>query len=134
MDIKCSEIFEFDRLRFYLEDKAIARELAVTPQLKDNRRWMVSEIDNQIVGFVGVDAIKNCTFPFKGAGAELKHFYILPDYRRQGIGSKLLAKVIEELNCNIKAVILPSTTAFYEQHGFVKHGNRGKYLIVARLT
>lgn len=134
MEVKCSEIFEFDRLRSYLEDKAIAKELAITPKLKDNRRWMVAEIDNQIVGFVGVDSIKNCTFPFKGKGMELKHFYVLPSYRRQGIGSKLLNWTVDYIGGNIKAIILPSTTGFYERHGFVKHGNRGKYPIVARLT
>lgn len=132
--IRCFEIFELDCLQPYLADKSIVKELGITPKHKDNRRWLVAMSGNHIAGFVGIDPIKNCLFPFKGKGVQLKHFYVLPDYRRQGIGSKLLAKVIDLCKCNIKATILPSTIGFYERHGFIQHGNNGQYPIVARLT
>jgi GNAT superfamily N-acetyltransferase len=132
--IRCFEIIDLNLLQPYFTDKSIIKELGIVPKHKDNRRWLVAMSDDRIAGFVGIDPIKNCLFPFRGEGVQLKHFYVLPDYRCQGIGSKLLTKVIDLCKCNIKATILSNTIGFYERHGFIQHGNNGQYPIVARLT
>lgn len=83
-------------------------------------------VDNELVGICGLWII---TKFYVGKHIEPDNVYMLPEYRRQGLGKKLLTWVygyglsrgciISELNCYIAN---ETGNDFWEQEGFVKIG------------
>ena len=78
--------------------------------------------DGRLVGIIRV----------VGDGASIvfvQDLLVLPEYRRRGIGSRLLDYVIRHYNDVYQMELLtddnPETTAFYQSHGFVKVGDAG---------
>lgn len=78
--------------------------------------------DDKLVGIIRV----------VGDGASIvfvQDLLVLPEYRRRGIGSRLLDHVIRHYNDVYQMELLtddnPETTAFYRSHGFVKVGDAG---------
>jgi putative acetyltransferase len=78
---------------------------------EDTERW-VAEEDGKIVGFGD----------YVPEEADITGIYIHPDYLRQGIASKLLAKIEEDAReRSIEKLSLISTVSakeFYEEHGY----------------
>ncbi len=82
--------------------------------------------DNELIGICGLWII---TKLYVGKHIEPDNVFILPDYRRQGLGRKLLdwvygyglsqGCIASELNCYISN---ETGEAFWEQEGFVKIG------------
>ena len=82
-----------------------------------------AEVNGKVVGMVGV---------YWGHGATRRHvanmfgMYVVPDYRKQGIGARLLSEVINVQRADtniskIKTEVVGGNTAatkLYEQHGF----------------
>ena len=61
--------------------------------------WLIYEENNKIIGFINYDIIYD--------KSEIEYIYVLEEYRRQNIASKLLNQMIEELNQkNIKNITL----------------------------
>lgn len=70
--------------------------------------------DDILVGVIGVQELTEITL--------IRHLYVLPDYQRQGIGTKLLERAIEHASSNM---ILVGTweagtwaIRFYQTNGF----------------
>ena len=95
--------------------------------LTQNRKYIVAKLGNgEIVGFAGI--LINLDV------VEIMNIVVRKSYRCQGIGKKLLKKIIEisketnlesinlEVNCNNIAAI-----KLYEKNGFNKIGIRKKY-------
>lgn len=79
--------------------------------------WYIYELDHQIIGFINYDSIYE--------QAELEYIYVLPEYRNKGIATKLLEKMIDDLQSkNIKSITLEvrcnndEAIKFYEKNGF----------------
>jgi GNAT superfamily N-acetyltransferase len=71
--------------------------------------WVAASAD-QIVGFAALD------------DHELDHLYLHPDWRRRGVGSKLLGLITEQSPQELELKVFQRNTAardFYERHGFV---------------
>lgn len=95
---------------------------------KDNvyTNWLIYEIDNKIVGFINYDSIYD--------KSEIEYIYVLDKYRRSGIATELLNKMLEELNNKgIKNVTLEVNSNnrqainFYEKNGFKNVAIRKNY-------
>lgn len=78
--------------------------------------------DGRLVGIIRV----------VGDGASIvfvQDLLVLPEYRRRGIGSRLLDQVIRHYNDVYQMELLtddtPETKAFYQSHGFVKVEDAG---------
>ena len=72
------------------------------------------EIDGEVVGVMGFEPVKDVTL--------IRHAYVLPEWQRQGIGSRLLEYLMGLVNTHR---LLVGTWAaafwaidFYEKHGF----------------
>ena len=87
---------------------------------------LVAELGGSLSGFVV------CRFVV-GEG-EILNVAVAPSHRRKGVGSKLLAEVMEEAKANrVQRVYLEvresngGAITFYEKHGFAKSGRRTSY-------
>ncbi len=94
----------------------------VGPPTGQERTWsrliqdgclFVAEVDEQVVGFGGIDI---------EAVEPLKWLYVLPEYQSAGIGSKLL-KELEDAGWSrglsaIRLHAAPNAVDFYQRHGY----------------
>lgn len=94
-------------------------------QAPGRKRWLVAEVDDQIVGYARVG-------PTKDDGKEvglLYLLYVLPEYWNRGIGKTLLLQAIDDLiDLGQKEAILwvlqdnARAREFYESQGWVPDG------------
>ena len=82
------------------------------------------EVNRELVGVMGFEPIKDVTL--------IRHAYVLPEWQRQGIGSKLLN--------HLKGLVTTSrllvgtwadahwATSFYQKHGFILLPNKDELL------
>jgi [ribosomal protein S18]-alanine N-acetyltransferase len=87
---------------------------------------LVAEVDRQVCGFLVVRLID--------AEAEILNLAVEPLEREKGIGSLLLAAIVEESQRRqVERIFLEvresnhAAIAFYQAHGFWKTGERKKY-------
>jgi N-acetylglutamate synthase-like GNAT family acetyltransferase len=72
------------------------------------------EVDGELVGIMGLEPIKDVTL--------IRHAYVLPQWQKKGIGSKLLNHLSELVNT--PRLLVGTWTAarwaieFYQKHGF----------------
>jgi GNAT superfamily N-acetyltransferase len=69
-------------------------------------------IDNNLVGFCGVLKYAN--------KAIMKNAFVLPKYRGNRYGEKMLLARINMLKCKIEATCTPMSLRYYLQNGFVQ--------------
>jgi len=92
----------------------------------DNGTIFVAEVDNQIVGYAVCWIAKRPPYLYKvDRIGYISDVFVEEQYRRRGIGSALLGKILEWFkNKNIKYVELSvlvkneKAIKFYEKHGF----------------
>lgn len=63
-------------------------------QIEENNRIFVALEDEQIIGFIFYAKTTNVTY---NVAAEIRSVYILPDFQRRGIGTKLFECVVDEI-------------------------------------
>ena len=83
------------------------------------RRWLaidgivVAEENNQVIGFGGIDVT---------AGEQLRWVYLLPEFQRSGIGSKILHELeTVAWTSGLRSIRLhanPDAIEFYSRHGY----------------
>ena len=88
--------------------------------------WLVAEIDGALAGYIGSQSVLG--------ESDVMNIAVSPDYRRQGIGEKLVLALVEELkklgnHCLSLEVRLSNTPArtLYEKLGFLEVGRRPNY-------
>ncbi|MFX1388500.1 MAG: GNAT family N-acetyltransferase [Promethearchaeota archaeon] len=100
----------------------------------DFMSWL-AEINNQIIATSGLSFMQKPPhfINITGKFAYIMNMYTKPEWRKKGIGSKLLEKLIEEIKKkSINSVILHSTEAgraLYEKYGF-KESDGDKEMIL----
>lgn len=102
-------------------EKSISSELGNPLSL-----WMVAVDEGKVVGYVGSQSVLGWS--------DMMNLAVSPNYRRQGIGEKLVALLEEELR-NRKNTCLTlevrvsnhSAIALYEKLGFTSVGRRPNY-------
>ena len=124
--VEIQKLAELAIVEPFFGDKKIKKELGLNI-CDRGYQWFAALFDGKVAGFVSVASIKNGTFPFKGSGVELKHFYVLPEYRGKGIGKKLMQGILEQYQRPIKATVTPESKPFYERFGFEQVFQYGKY-------
>jgi len=85
--------------------------------------WWVALEDDQVVGFAALA-------PQHDDSAELRHAYVMPEHRGQGLYCKLLEARIEygrEHFARLYTVATDASKPGLEAHGFVEIGKRGRY-------
>lgn len=93
--------------------------------------WLVCEKDNQVVGYVGSQTVL--------PEADIMNIAVLPEYRKQGIGEKLmlsLASVLQErgvtsITLEVRVSNVPAIS-LYEKLGFSQVGKRPGYYLHPR--
>ncbi len=100
---------------------------------RDKDGFMIAEENNKIAGFIAVDAN---WVNYKGEKIlEIHELFVLPEFRRKGIASKLLNKALEygiKKGLNKAELWVGKTNYrainFYKQFGFEEIGVWGKWL------
>jgi GNAT superfamily N-acetyltransferase len=90
-------------------------------------RFMVGELDNKKI-------VANCAMIFQGESCWIGFMGVLPEFQRQGIGSKLFERLIEEaFRLNSKSIDLYATEKgeqVYRKYGFQKLYSASMYTIL----
>jgi len=84
---------------------------------KDDILFYVVEIDNKIIGFSIVNLNKSL------GKAEIENIYVLPEYRKNKIGTSILDEILRELrarNYDNVNCLADEATDFYRRYGFTK--------------
>ncbi|MEM3833213.1 MAG: GNAT family N-acetyltransferase [Thermoprotei archaeon] len=116
---------EFDALLKVRDDVRERTKAYVTNAIKDkNSLVLVAEYGNKIIGLLKAD-IKERLFNDPSVEGYIIEFYIMPEYRKQGLGTELLQLAIEKLRqrgAQIIAAEFPSqnkiAVEFYTKQGF----------------
>ena len=100
--------------RIYVETTGANR----TPdwdRLIQSEGLIVAAVANQIIGFGGIDVT---------AADQLKWLYILPEYQKSGLGSKILQQLeMIGWRCGLQRLQVHAAAGavgFYERHGYVQ--------------
>lgn len=87
---------------------------------KEDVLFYVVELKNKIIGFTIVNLNKSL------GKAEIENIYILPKYRKNGIGKQLLKEILKSLkerSYNNVNCLADEAIGFYEYNGFTKGKN-----------
>lgn len=116
------EVMEIDRACF---PEPWSEKSFVDEMENDNTAYFVAKED-RILGYAGIW----CVFE----NADITNIAVSPDFRRQGVGEKLLLALVTEAKIrgadNIRLEVRANNTAaimLYEKCGFSKIGVRKKY-------
>lgn len=123
-------LFEYEaelELDNYIKDWALGEDSKeYFSGLINNEFVIVAEVDNKIVGYLAGSLYRDATFSYyEGLTAEVDNMFILAEYRKFGIGSKLMNSYIEWCKQNdAKRVFVTAsigndnTIEFYKKIGF----------------
>ena len=84
---------------------------------KEDILFYVVELENKIVGFSIVNLNQSL------GKAEIENIYVLPEYRKNKIGTAILDQILQELksrNYNNVNCLADEATEFYKRYGFTK--------------
>ena len=118
-----AQIAQLEKLCFSLpwSENAITGELTNPLSL-----WVVALDGNCVAGYIGSQSVMG--------EADMMNLAVLPDYRRQGIGEKLVISLVERLLENaVTSLTLEvrasnaGAIALYEKLGFQQVGRRPNY-------
>ena len=87
---------------------------------KDDILFYVVETENKIIGFSIVNLNKSL------GKAEIENIYVLPEYRKNKIGTSILDEILQELKnrkYNNVNCLADEAIEFYERYGFTKGKN-----------
>ncbi|MGZ0148529.1 N-acetyltransferase family protein [Kribbella sp. WER1] len=102
-----------------------ARRIAQWTATVADGNWWVAELDGTLAGFVGIGPSRDPVHPTLG---ELDTIAVDRPYWRQGVGTALMTKALEELAEQYDEAILwtlanyPQGQRFYERTGWVRSG------------
>ena len=134
---KCRQS-ETERIHFIINEAAQAYEGVIPDdcyhqpymsmdELKQEMERMTFfgwEADGKLVGVMGFQPVKNVTL--------IRHAYVLPEWQKQGIGSKLLGHLKSLVTTPYLLVgtwaDAPWAIAFYKKHGFSLLPNKDELL------
>ena len=116
-------VAELEKLCFSLpwDEASVAGELTNPLSL-----WLVAVEDGELAGYVGSQSVMG--------EADMMNLAVKPEYRRRGVGEKLVQKLAEDLKAQkvycltleVRASNAPAI-ALYEKLGFVPVGRRPGY-------
>lgn len=87
---------------------------------KDDILFYVVELENKIIGFSIVNLNESL------GKSEIENIFILPEYRKNGIGKKLVDDILKELKkrkYNNVNCLADEAIGFYKHYGFTKGKN-----------
>ena len=116
---------EFDPMLTVNDEIAeVARRYASEAMRDPNSLVLVCEEGGRVVGFLKADVIDRLFYEPRREGV-IREFYLLPEFRRRGIGRTMIEKAMEELRSMGAGIItaeFPSqhkiAVSFYENLGF----------------
>ena len=100
-------------------------------QIQENNRVLVA-MDNDVpIGFIFYAKAQNVVY---SASAEIRSIYVLPEYQRQGIGTKLFEMAVSELKkLRFRSVIVDCPLEGKGNSFFLKMGGEKKEIISKKL-
>lgn len=112
----------------FLVSRAVRRELGIAISSDEHYRWVLALDGDTVAGFAAVELY--------GDTAQLRHVYVVPEYRGRGVCSELV-EAHEEIArkagfASIEAVVAPTLRALLDKRGYEQVGNRGKYAIMEK--
>ena len=120
------EMYKIEEYIYPSRENAERWFLSVLSTLRERRgKVFIAQIGGEIVGFIYFTYSLEMFLDVSKRVAFISDMYVKPRFRRQGIGSLLMEKCLEELkNLDIKYVRLSVLSnnvlaiRFYEKHGF----------------
>lgn len=108
----------------FLVSPRVRRELGIAISSTPEYVWFLVYNGQKLIAFAALEP---------GETAWLRHAYIVPDYRSQGLYNELLdLRINEAVETGakiIKTIAAPSTVDIFEKRGFRLVSERGKYKV-----
>ncbi len=123
MKLKYSRISSGENEDFYARmgpffaSRAVRKDFDGYPlSNEDDWTWVIAEYKKEIVGFLGLEPVKN--------GEHIHAVYVAPDYRKNGIMRDMISKI--EDGKTVTVTTRQELRKAYEQAGFIVTGVKGK--------
>lgn len=105
----------------YFASAKVKRELGVAMSSDETYSWFVAFKDGDLAGFCAMSPEKH--------GSRLRHVYVLPEHRSNGIATQLVGVAIAGSPKPIALTVRKSEAAFYSRFEFKPNGKtRGQYI------
>ncbi len=105
----------------YFASAAVKRELGIAMNSDEFYTWFLAFKGDCLAGFCAVTTEKH--------GSRLRHVYVLPEYRSNGVATQLLGVAIAGSVKPIVLTVKESEAAFYSRFEFKPNGKaRGQYV------
>jgi N-acetylglutamate synthase-like GNAT family acetyltransferase len=92
---------------------AFIRQAKLNPRSLHWERFLVAELDGQIIG------IRQIKVHDRGT-REIASGFVLPEYRRQGISARLMKELLAREPGPLYTMVSEKRAAYYEQFGFCR--------------
>lgn len=116
---------------FFLVDKLIDEYLTGKNCFNQLGEFLLFVYDDQkLIACGGLNQQMN-DYAVEHRIGRVRRFYVLPEYRKQGVGTQLLAKLEHHAQVNFSALCLHTDTGlaahFYQKHNYVLVENNPSY-------
>lgn len=105
----------------YLCNKTVFDELGYPLWDDNDKTWYIAMKGKKLAGFAYRRIAKDCY--------HLGGLYVLPECRKKGIGTSLLANRIKDVGV-YKTTCTPASVSIHKKLGFVATGTKGKYTLM----
>ena len=122
MDIKILKNTDYEFYKLlgpFLARRSIEKEIGSKIYDDDNKIWFVAKKDKDVIGFAAV--IKN----------NVCSSYILPQYRKIGIFTKILLYIINNYK-KLKTVANQNSYKIFLKNGFIVKRKKGSFYVMER--
>lgn len=96
-------------------------------QINENNRIFISIVDDVVAGYIFYAKASNEIY---GQSGEIREIYVLPEYRRKKVGTKLFEKAIEEIKkLGLNSMVISCPKEFNSLSFFLNQGGKKKEII-----
>ena len=119
----------WERLGPYFASRDVERELGVSLTSDESHTWWLAFDNGSLVGFAAAERLKNGT-------NILRHAWIEPEWRGEGIHEELVDRRLEDLTeageTDFRVTVTDDGIERYQNRGFEEARTRGQYTILER--
>lgn len=105
----------------FFADRSIIKEMDCQIYNDKDMTWYLSfDKEGHIEGFISIQKQKKHSY--------IDNFYIVPQYRNQGIGERLLTEVLKDHQEKINLISRNEIAIdLFKKYGFVEYSHNGRY-------
>lgn len=110
----------------FFADRKIIKEMDAQIYNDNDMKWYLDfNKEGQVIGFISIQKQKKNHY--------IDNFYVIPEYRNQGIGETLLKTLLDENKDKINLISRNEIAInLFKKYGFEEYGHNGRYKKMTR--